>query len=79
MQCEKCDTEMVAITKKDSVSSLSVIGALIFLIGVGVAFANVIMGVVIIALGIFIGMTKRGEKLTMTCPKCGFKTAPVSL
>ena len=79
MQCEKCKTEMVAITKKDSVSALGIVGVLIFLVGLASAFANIFVGLAIMALGIFVGMAKRGEKLTMTCPKCGFRTTPVSL
>jgi len=79
MQCEKCKTEMVAITKKDSVSALGIIGVIIFLVGLGSAFANILVGLIIMALGIFVGMAKRGEKLTMTCPSCGNKTNPVSI
>ncbi|ATX79139.1 hypothetical protein Ga0123461_0714 [Mariprofundus aestuarium] len=79
MQCEICKVEMVAITKKNSVSVLGIIGVLIFLVGLGYAFANFLVGVIIMALGIFVGMAMRGEKLTMTCPSCGNKTNPVSL
>jgi len=79
MQCEKCKTEMVAITKKNSVSSLGIIGVLIFLVGLGYAFANLLVGIIIMAFGVFVGMAKRGEKLTMTCPSCGHKTDPVSI
>ena len=70
---------MVAITKKNSVSVLGIIGVLIFLVGLGYAFANLFVGLLIMALGIFVGMAMRGEKLTMACPSCGNKTTPVSL
>jgi len=79
MQCEKCKTEMVAVTKQNSVSALGIIGVFIFLVGLGFAFANILVGIIIMALGIFVGMAKRGEKLTMTCPRCGHKTDPVSI
>jgi hypothetical protein len=79
MECDKCKTEMVAITKKNSISLLGIIGSVIFVVGALIAFSNFIIGLVLMVFGIFTGMAFRGEKLIMTCPRCGHKAKPVAL
>jgi hypothetical protein len=70
---------MVALEKKKSVSAGGILGALIFLIGVGVLFVNALLGVGIIILALIIGMVGRGKQIIMVCPSCGNKGKAIDI
>lgn len=70
MECDKCKTEMVVITKKSKVTLLGVIGTHLFVIGLAVAFANLEYGLILMIVGIFPVIVFRGKKQVMICPSC---------
>jgi len=78
MKCEKCETDMIAVESKKSVSGIGIFGALLFVIGAATMFGNPIFGFIIIIIGIVISMSGNKKQITMTCPKCGHKGATIT-
>jgi DNA-directed RNA polymerase subunit RPC12/RpoP len=69
--CPNCNVQLVTKEKKKAVSIAGIFSALMFLVGIGVAFANIIVGLLIMILAVIIGVVGRGKKTIMVCPKCG--------
>jgi len=69
--CSKCNVALVPIEKKKAVSLAGVVSVFLFLIGIASAFANVIVGILIMILALIIGAVGRGKKTIMVCPECG--------
>lgn len=71
-----CDHKFIPVQKKKAASLAGVTGAAIFLlVGVPLAFFNLIAGVLFMILGVVISMSNR-EKTVMVCEKCGAEPTP---
>lgn len=69
--CPKCRLPMVATERATSVSGGGIFGAFLFLIGLGVLFANALVGVGIMILAVLIGAFGRSKHVVLVCPRCG--------
>lgn len=69
--CSKCNIQLVTKEKKQAVSIAGIFSVLIFIIGLGVAFANIVIGILIMILALIIGSVGRDKKTIMVCPQCG--------
>lgn len=70
MTCSSCKVALVAVQKRRSVSAGGLLGTLLFLVGVVVAFANLIFGGLVALAGILLGTVGAGHKTVMVCPQC---------
>lgn len=69
--CAKCNYQLVAKEKKNLVSIAGLLSVVVFLFGIGVAFVNIIAGVLVMIFALILGATGRGSKTVMVCPQCG--------
>ena len=70
MQCDSCRVEMIARERTASVSAAGLVGALVGLVGLAIMFANALVGIGIIVIGLLMGGLLRKKKLVLVCPKC---------
>ncbi len=73
--CPKCNVALITVEKKQNVSAVGLVSALIFTIGICVLFANLIAGGVMMLIGIVTSFAGRSTKSVMICPKCGAQPA----
>jgi uncharacterized protein with PIN domain len=69
MGCPECDTALVQIQRKKSVSSAGLISVMVFLIALALMTLNVIVGLVILIVAFVIGYGSK-HQVWMVCPKC---------
>lgn len=69
--CPRCNIALVATEESDSVSLAGILGVLIFLFGLGMAFVSALVGIAIMILALIIGAVGTGKHLVMVCPGCG--------
>lgn len=75
--CSSCNVALIAHETNKSVSLVGLIGATFFLVGLAIAFANLVLGLIVIGVGVLISVTGRGKNLEMVCPQCGARTNPL--
>lgn len=61
---------MIARERTASVSAAGLVGALVGLVGLAIMFANALVGIGIIVIGLLMGGLLRKKKLVLVCPKC---------
>lgn len=69
-QASNCEHQFVSTTQKRGATIQGVFGAILFVIGLLVCVANLVAGLLVIALGIGISMIGR-NKAVIVCAKCG--------
>ncbi len=71
LACDHCNVALIPIQKKAQVSVAGVFSVLLFIVGLIVCAANLVAGIVVIALAILVSVTGRAKYTAMTCPSCG--------
>ncbi len=70
--CEKCSTQMVAVTKRAAYSLASFVAMLLLLGGIVYALVfNTVVGLIVILIAVVLRFAGPPMRTTMTCPACG--------
>ena len=69
-QCPNCKSEMIARERSSSVSGAGLVGAFIGVIGLLTLFANALLGIGIVIVGLLVGGMMRSKRLFLVCPGC---------
>lgn len=70
MRCPKCNGELLQHEKASSVSAGGLLGAVVGVIGLITLFANAVVGIGLIIVGLVMGSVMRRKKLVLVCPAC---------
>lgn len=74
MKCARCNVELLALERSSSVSAAGLAGALIGVVGLLTLFANALLGVAIIIVGLLLGGLTRRKRTVLVCPRCKSET-----
>ena len=70
--CNKCNVELLPVTKRKSITFSGVVSVLIFLIGLlFILTDDLIAGALVILFGLVIGFSGKRQTTIMKCPSCG--------
>ncbi len=69
--CDKCNVELLPVTKRKSITFSGIVGVLIFLTGLLILAANLIAGALVILFGLVISFSAKRHTTIMKCPSCG--------
>ena len=68
--CDQCNVAMIATERNKKISLGGFVGAIVTVVGLVTLLFNVLIGLLVIALGIGVGFID-GKKTVMICPNCG--------
>lgn len=76
MKCTKCGgDDVVAVKEKSALTLLGILGATVFLAGVGSCLLNPLVGGIVALVGLAMGAAGNRERDFLKCPNCRFKRA----
>ncbi len=70
IKCPRCNGDQVAVERSSSVSLAGLFGAMIGLVGIVTLFANALLGVGILIVGLLVGGLTRRKRTVLFCPIC---------